>query len=148
MAPPPAAEPNEVLLRVAIRTRDRQSARRFGHEIAPLIMSGLPGACGAPGLAGRPDPAPIINFWPALVPRDAVTPRASLRGSVPSAGVRWSASSCRTCTLNFVLHGALDGGGLRSLRIDRQGNTYGYALLRMPIEVPDGLDVEDLAADL
>jgi len=80
MAPPPAAEPNEVLLRVAIRTRDRQSARRFGHEIAPLIMSGLPGACGAPGLAGRPDPAPIINFWPALVPRDAVTPRASLRG--------------------------------------------------------------------
>lgn len=46
--------------------------------------------------------------------------------------------------LNFVLHGALDGGGLRSLRIDRQGKTYGYALLRMPVEVPDELDVEEL----
>ncbi len=50
--------------------------------------------------------------------------------------------------LNFVLHGALDGGGLRSLRIDRQGKTYGYALLRMPIEIPDGLEVEDLAGAL
>lgn len=46
--------------------------------------------------------------------------------------------------LNFVLHGALDGGGLKSLRIDRQGKTYGYALLRMPIEVPDELEIEDL----
>ncbi len=46
--------------------------------------------------------------------------------------------------LNFVLHDALDGGGLRSLRIDRQGKTYGYALLRMPIDVPDELAVEDL----
>jgi hypothetical protein len=78
MTPPAAAEPNELLLRVAIRTRDRDSARRFGHEIAPLITSGLPGACGGPGLAGRPDPAPIINFWPALVPRDVVTPRVEV----------------------------------------------------------------------
>lgn len=35
--------------------------------------------------------------------------------------------------LNFVLHGALDGGALRSLRLDRQGKSYAYALLRMPI---------------
>jgi hypothetical protein len=41
--------------------------------------------------------------------------------------------------LNFVLGGALDGGALRSLRLDRQGKTYGFALLRMPIDVPDGL---------
>jgi hypothetical protein len=39
--------------------------------------------------------------------------------------------------LNFVLHEALDGGGLRSLRLDRQGKTYGWALLRMEIDVPD-----------
>jgi hypothetical protein len=43
--------------------------------------------------------------------------------------------------LNFVLHGALDGGGLVSLRLDTQGKTYGYALLRMEIEVPDDLEV-------
>src|SRR5688572_29583694 len=38
--------------------------------------------------------------------------------------------------LNFVLHGALDGGALRSLRLDRQGKTYGFALMRMEIEIP------------
>ena len=38
--------------------------------------------------------------------------------------------------LNFVLHRALDGGGLVSLRTDNQGKTYSSALLRMEIEVP------------
>lgn len=38
--------------------------------------------------------------------------------------------------LNFVLHAALDGGGLVSLRTDSQGKTLGAALLRMEIEVP------------
>lgn len=37
--------------------------------------------------------------------------------------------------LNFVLHGALDGGALRSLRLDRQGKTYGFALMRMEIDI-------------
>lgn len=39
--------------------------------------------------------------------------------------------------LNFVLHAALDGGALTSLRLDRQGKTYGFALLRMEIDVPE-----------
>jgi hypothetical protein len=37
--------------------------------------------------------------------------------------------------LNFVLHHALDGGGLVSLRTDNQGKTFGSALLRMEIEL-------------
>jgi hypothetical protein len=37
--------------------------------------------------------------------------------------------------LNFVLHNALDGGGLVSLRTDNQGKTYSTALLRMEIEL-------------
>jgi len=74
LAPKPAGEPNEVLFRMAIRTRDRNSAKRFGEEIAPLVLSGIPGAC-AGLLTGRPEPRPIVNFWPALVPRDAVAPR-------------------------------------------------------------------------
>jgi hypothetical protein len=36
--------------------------------------------------------------------------------------------------LNFVLHGAIGGGGTVSLRIDAQGKTFGAALLRMEIE--------------
>jgi hypothetical protein len=39
--------------------------------------------------------------------------------------------------LNFVLNAALDGGALRSLRLDRQGKSYGFLLLRMPIEVDE-----------
>lgn len=38
--------------------------------------------------------------------------------------------------LNFVLHGALDGGGTVSLRTDAQGKVLSAALLRMEVEVP------------
>jgi len=41
--------------------------------------------------------------------------------------------------LNFVLHGALGGGGPRSLRADSLGKTLGGALVRLEIEVPDSL---------
>jgi hypothetical protein len=37
--------------------------------------------------------------------------------------------------LNFLLHGALGGGGTVSLRTDAQGKTFGAALLRMEIEI-------------
>ena len=37
--------------------------------------------------------------------------------------------------LNFVMHGALGGGGTRSLRIDSLGKTVAGALLRMEIEL-------------
>lgn len=39
--------------------------------------------------------------------------------------------------LNFVLTGALGGGGPRSLRSDNLGKTLGGALLRMVVDVPD-----------
>ena len=38
--------------------------------------------------------------------------------------------------LNFLLHGALDGGGTISLKTDAQGKVYSTALLRMEIDVP------------
>jgi hypothetical protein len=39
--------------------------------------------------------------------------------------------------LNFLLHGALDGGGTQSLKTDAQGKVYSTALLRLVLEVPD-----------
>lgn len=39
--------------------------------------------------------------------------------------------------VKFVLHGALGGGGPRSLRSDNLGKTLGGALLRLEVEVPD-----------
>jgi hypothetical protein len=40
--------------------------------------------------------------------------------------------------LNFLLHGALGGGGTVSLKTDAQGKVYSTALLRMVVDVPDG----------
>ena len=39
--------------------------------------------------------------------------------------------------LNFLLHGALDGGGTLSLKTDAQGKVYSTALLRMVLDIPD-----------
>ena len=41
------------------------------------------------------------------------------------------------CALNFLLHGALDGGGTLSLKTDAQGKVFSTALLRLELDVPD-----------
>ncbi len=43
--------------------------------------------------------------------------------------------------LNFLLHGALGGGGTVSLKTDAQGKVLSTALLRMEITVPRDLNV-------
>ena len=40
---------------------------------------------------------------------------------------------------NFLLHGALDGGGTVSLKNDAQAKVVSSALLRMEIDVPDAV---------
>jgi hypothetical protein len=37
--------------------------------------------------------------------------------------------------LNFLLHGALGGGGTVSLRTDAQGKTFGAALLALEVDI-------------
>ena len=39
--------------------------------------------------------------------------------------------------LNFLLHGALGGGGTVSLMTDAQGKVYSTALLRLEVDAPD-----------
>ena len=39
--------------------------------------------------------------------------------------------------LNFLLHGALGGGGTMSLMNDAQGKVFSTGLLRIEIDVPD-----------
>jgi hypothetical protein len=46
------------------------------------------------------------------------------------------------CALNFLLHGALGGGGTLSLKTDAQGKVFSTALLRMEIPVPRGINVD------
>ncbi|MSR06952.1 MAG: hypothetical protein EXR93_07805 [Gemmatimonadetes bacterium] len=44
--------------------------------------------------------------------------------------------------LNFLLHGALGGGGTVSLKTDAQGKVFSTALLRMEIPVPRTIRVD------
>jgi hypothetical protein len=75
----------------------------------------------------------------ALIVREATAARvkehfgAMVRGRVD----RYEAANVRA--LNFVMQGALGGGGPRTLRADSLGKTLGGALVRMEVEVPDAM---------
>ncbi len=62
---------NEVVFRIAVRSKDYNSVERFGKEIAPLILTGPPSVTGFAG--GRPKPSEVIAYWPALMPKKLVT---------------------------------------------------------------------------
>ncbi|WP_318570553.1 acyclic terpene utilization AtuA family protein [Salinigranum marinum] len=72
-AAPVRSEYNEILLRFAARGQDKQTLRRLGMEFAPLSMAGPPSVTGLTD-GGRPRPQPIVDTWPTLIPRAAVTP--------------------------------------------------------------------------
>jgi len=63
--------------------------------------------------------------------------RAHFGSMVTGAVQRYEARN--VLALNFVLEGALGGGGPNSLRADSLGKTLGGALVRLEIEVPDEL---------
>lgn len=69
-------ESNEVVLRVGVRGADFDSVERFGKELAPLILTGPPGVTGFAG--GRPKAKEVMSYWPALIPKAAVSPRVSV----------------------------------------------------------------------
>ena len=62
---------NEVVMRVGVRSRDKEAVERFSKEIAPLILTGPPAVTGF--AAGRPKPSEVIAYWPALIPKSAVS---------------------------------------------------------------------------
>jgi hypothetical protein len=66
------AEPNEVVLRIGVRGKDREAVERFGREIPPLVLTGPPSVTGFAG--GRPRPSEVIAYWPALIRKTLVTP--------------------------------------------------------------------------
>lgn len=67
---------NEIMLRVAVRGNDYESIERFGKEIAPLILTGPPSVTGFAG--GRPKPAEVVAYWPALIPKKLVEPKVEI----------------------------------------------------------------------
>lgn len=63
--------------------------------------------------------------------------KAHFAALVEGEVVRYEARN--VLALNFVMQGALGGGGPRSLRADALGKTLGGALVRLEIDVPDHL---------
>jgi hypothetical protein len=75
----------------------------------------------------------------ALIVREVTADRVKAHfGAMVTGRVeRFEAPNVRA--LNFVMHGALGGGGTSSLRADALGKTLGGALVRMEIDVPDAM---------
>ena len=74
----PDVEPNEGILRVAVRDHDRKKIERFSLAMMGFALQGPPGL-GVFG--GRPDVQEAYGYWPTLVPRELVAPRLEiLRG--------------------------------------------------------------------
>ncbi len=71
-----AVEVDEVQLRISVRAKERGPVEGFGREIAPLILTGPSGVTGFAG--GRPRPSEVIAYWPALIPKDRVTPEVTV----------------------------------------------------------------------
>lgn len=67
---------NEIMLRLAVRSHDYNSVERFGKEIAPLILTGPPAVTGFAG--GRPKPSEVVAYWPALIPKNLVSPQIEI----------------------------------------------------------------------
>jgi hypothetical protein len=61
--------------------------------------------------------------------------RAHFRGIITGDVERYELPNLNA--LNFLLHGALDGGGTLSLKTDAQGKVFSTAMLRMVLDVPD-----------
>ena len=74
------------------------------------------------------------EHYPTLV-REVTADRVArhFRGMITGPVERYELPNLHA--LNFLLHGALDGGGTISLKTDAQGKVFSTALLRMEIEV-------------
>jgi len=74
------------------------------------------------------------RYYPALV-REVTAERVKAHFGLLVRGEVERFELPNLGALNFLLHGALGGGGTVSLRTDAQGKTFGAALLSLEIEV-------------
>lgn len=75
------------------------------------------------------------EFYPVLVKQvTAARVARHFEGMITGSVERFELPNLHA--LNFLLHGALDGGGTISLKTDAQGKVFSTALLRMEVEAP------------
>ena len=75
--------------------------------------------------------------WYPLIARELSVARVAehFKGMISGNVVRFELPNLNA--LNFLLHGALDGGGTLSLKTDAQGKVFSTAMLRMVLDIPD-----------
>ena len=75
--------------------------------------------------------------WFELIARELTLERVRehFRGVITGGVERFELPNLHA--LNFLLHGALDGGGTLSLKTDAQGKVFSTAMLRMVLDVPN-----------
>jgi hypothetical protein len=73
---PAPTNPPEVVLRVTVQDPNKQLVDRFTKEFAPLVTSGPPGITGY--TSGRPPVREVFAYWPALVEKSLISPRAQI----------------------------------------------------------------------
>ena len=74
--------------------------------------------------------------WYPLLVRELTAPRVRAHFGALITGNVQRFELPNLSALNFLLHGALDGGGTFSLKTDAQGKVVSTAMLRMVISVP------------
>jgi hypothetical protein len=116
------------------RRQDSRAARRHGKRgLVPLLelahaRSGDKGDTANVGLiALKPE------YYPILVKQvTAARVARHFKGMITGKVERYTLPNLHA--LNFLLHGALDGGGTISLKTDAQGKVFSTALLRLAVE--------------
>ncbi|HEU4564363.1 MAG TPA: hypothetical protein VFS05_06940 [Gemmatimonadaceae bacterium] len=83
-------------------------------------------------IALKPEWYPVLQL---LLTRERVAEH--FRGVITGGVERFELPNLTA--VNFLLHGALGGGGTLSLKTDAQGKVYSTALLRLVLDVPDDL---------
>jgi Acyclic terpene utilisation family protein AtuA len=76
MSGEPANDIAEVVLRIGARSMEKAPVERFLKEIIPIALNGPPSVTGLN--AGRSKVDEIIAYWPALIPKTAVTPQVDV----------------------------------------------------------------------
>ena len=115
----------------------RLSKAEAGHETVRVRLVDIAHArSGDKGDTANVGVIALRPEWYELIARHLTREKVGLhfRGMIEGGVERFELPNL--LALNFLLHGALDGGGTLSLKTDAQGKVYSTALLRLILDVP------------
>lgn len=76
LADAPSADIAEVVLRLAVRARDKAMVEQFTRALVPIALNGPPSVTGLG--SGRPKAEEIVAYWPALISKRLVAPEVKV----------------------------------------------------------------------